>query len=87
MLKELLKDKNLSMYRLSQLTGIPYSTISDICSGQTDIVNCSAGTVYKIANVLSISMEELIESENKEYRSSFETFKSNVCHRVKTWEI
>lgn len=30
-----------------------------------------------------IKQEEKSENKNAEYRSSFETFKSTVCHRVK----
>lgn len=73
---------------MSRLSGIPYTTVSDICSGRVHIEKCSAETVYRLAKALNIKMEELIESALKgggglEHRSSFEVFKSNVCHRVK----
>ena len=44
---------------------------------------CSAGTLYRIAKVLGVSVEEILESGRDEYRSAFETFKSNTCHHVK----
>lgn len=79
-IEDILKEKNLTKYRLSKLSGVPQTTINDICSGKTRIEKCSAGTLYKISQVLNVSMEELIETDT---RSSFELFKSNLCHRVK----
>ena len=79
---DLLKQKNMTKYRLSKESGVPYTTINDICLGKANIGKCSAETIYKLANVLDVPMERLIE-DAIEYRSSFETFKSNVCHMVK----
>lgn len=44
--------------------------------------------MHKIANTLNISMKSLIVSkinkkESMPYRSTFEIFKSNICHLVK----
>ena len=57
----LLNKKNISIYRLSKLSDVPYSTLNDICHERVSLQKCSAETVYKIAKVLSVSMEELIE--------------------------
>jgi transcriptional regulator with XRE-family HTH domain len=88
-IEELLKAKQMSKYRLSKESGIPQATLSDICSGKTKLQNCSAGTLYKIARVLNVTVDSLIEADvqenlpSKDYRVSFETFKSNTCHQVK----
>lgn len=85
----LLDEKKMSKYKLSKESGVPQATISDICSGKTAIEKCAAGTLHKMAKVLDVTVDELLEAEeksknkNEEYRSSFETFKSNVCHYVK----
>ena len=63
-INNLLQKNNLSQYALSKKSGVPYSTISDICSGKTDIRKCNVMTVYKIANALECSIETLIEKEN-----------------------
>lgn len=81
-LRDTLKEKNITIYRLAKESGLPYATVNDICNGKTKIENCSAGTVYKIARVLNVSMEELIAPCFLK-RSSFENFKSTVCHKVK----
>ncbi len=79
---ELLEEKSVTKYRLSKNSGIPYTTICDICNGKTKIENCAAGTVYRIAKQLGVSMEALLEPDS-EKRGSFELYKSAVCHRVK----
>ena len=78
-----LKQLNMTKYRLSKESGVPQATINDICSGKADIEKCAAGTLYKIAKVIDISIEDILDSALSEYRSAFETFKSNICHHVK----
>ena len=82
MLNTLIKEKNISMYRLSKNCDIPYTTLRDICTERADLKKCSAETIYKLAKELNVSMEELLEPV-MEHRPSFELFKSNVCHRLK----
>ena len=87
-LNDLLTEKKMTKYRLAKESGIPQTTITDICSRKARIEKCSADTIYKIAKVLDVSMESLIEQEMEDYvqepkRCSFEVFKSNVCHFVK----
>lgn len=79
---ELLKQKNLTKYKLSKISGIPFSTISDISSGKARIEKCSAETLYKLAKALGVVMEDLIE-DRMEYRPGFATYKSNICHKVR----
>ena len=87
-ISELMKLRNMTRYRLSKLSGIPNATLNDICSGKTHIEKCTAETIYKIAKVLNVSMEDIVEEaikgdETMNYEMSFELFKSNVCHHVK----
>lgn len=82
----MLQQRQMTQYRLAKESGIPHATISDICSGKASIEKCSAETLYKIAQVLHVSIEDLIRErmeKKPEQRSSFDVFKSNVCHRVK----
>lgn len=78
----LMKQKNITKYRLAKDSGIPYTTVADICSGKAQLKKCSAETVYKLAQALDISMETLLKPPMK-MRTDFELYKSNVCHRVK----
>ena len=83
LINEKLEKINMTKYRLSKDSGVPQATINDICSGKADLEKCSAGTLYKIAKVLGISIESILDSAKDDIRSSFEIFKSNTCHHVK----
>ena len=75
--------QNMTKYRLSKESGVPQATINDICSGKAELEKCSAGTLYRLAKVLGLTVENILESVMEDYRSDFETFKSNTCHYVK----
>ena len=83
LINEQLEKQNMTKYRLSKDSGVPQATINDICSGKADLEKCAAGTLYRLAKVLGLTVEDILVSAREEYRSSFETFKSNVCHHVK----
>ena len=90
-INELLKEKKMSKYQLARKSGVPQTTIIDICSNKAKIEKCSAATIYKISRALNVSMESLvkeaIESTNTALkRPSFEVFKSNICHLLKDKE-
>lgn len=83
LINDQLTKKGITKYRLSKLSDVPQATINDICSGKADLEKCSAGTLYRIAQVLDITIEDILESAKEEFRSEFETFKNNICHYVK----
>ena len=83
LINEQLEKLNMTKYSLSKTSSVPQATINDICSGKADLEKCSAGTLYKIARVLGITIEAILDSAKSELRSSFEVFKSNTCHHVK----
>ena len=66
-LQTLLDEQNLSMYRLSKISGVPKTTVIDICSGKSNIRNCTAYTVYKIAKTLNCSMEDLMLIDTSDF--------------------
>lgn len=83
---DLLEKENMSRYRLSKESGVAMTTITDICSGKADLDKCAAGTLYKIAKTLGVTVDSMLENNSEDrvdYRCSFETFKSNTCHHVK----
>lgn len=69
----ILKKNNMTKYQLAKLSGVPHATLNNICSGQARIEQCTAKTLYKLARVLNVSIEDLIknsitQSELKEQR-------------------
>lgn len=77
MLKELLHHKGLSLYKLSEVSGIPYSTLNDIVNYKVDIANIRAGILFKLADILGLSMDELYELCNKKITVTSETYAVN----------
>ena len=87
-INDILAEKGMTKYRLAVLSGVPHATLNNICSGQARIEKCSAETLYKLAQVLRVTIEDLIADAMKgadtvQSTIPFELFKSNVCHRVK----
>ncbi len=70
-LQLLLKQKNMTMYQLSKVSGIPKTTIIDICAGRSMLEKCSAKTVQRIAQALGCTMEDIMMLEQpSEYDES-----------------
>lgn len=63
-LQTLLEQKNISRYRLSQMSGVPKTTVLDICSGKSSIENCNAKTILQLSKALGCSMEEVMMLDN-----------------------
>ena len=80
MINALLALKNTTKYRLAKEAGLP-NAISDIFSGKANLEKCTAKTLYRIAWVLQVSIEDLIRERMEDKplpRSTFEIFKSNI---------
>lgn len=62
-LSELLEKKNYTIYRFSKVSGIPKTTLIDLCSGKTSISNSKAITVLKLSLFLDLKMEDIMKLE------------------------
>lgn len=62
-LQSALREKNMTMYQLSKISGIPKTTVIDICAGRSSLEKCSAKTVMLLAKALNCTMEELLEAD------------------------
>ena len=81
-LNDLLEQKAMTKYKLSKISRVPFTTISEMTTGKSKIKNCTGETLYRLAKALDVTVEDLL-ADSMEYRQSFETYKSNVCHLVK----
>lgn len=59
-MQTILNNQNMTKYRLSKLSGVPLTTITDICAGRSDLERCTAKTVFQIAKALQCSVEDLM---------------------------
>lgn len=100
-LKTLLAQKNMTMYRLSKISGVPKTTVIDICSGKSSIEGCNAKTVYQLSKALGCPMEALMTLDNSDYerdtglpkdkayleRGLPEYLRISMDNMKKSWEI
>ena len=50
-INDLLREQKISSYKLSKISGVPQTTISDICNSKVDIENCNVSPMYKKVQV------------------------------------
>jgi transcriptional regulator with XRE-family HTH domain len=82
-IEKLLIKRKMTKYRLAKISGVSQTTVSDIFSGKVCLKNCTGDTLYRLAKALGVSVDFLL-SEYCEHRSTFEVYKSNICHYVKS---
>lgn len=59
-LKELLKEREISMYALAKKTGVPYTTVNRLVNNKLNIEDCNSKTVYELSKALGVKMEQLV---------------------------
>lgn len=59
-LQEYIDSRNITKYHLSKISGVPKTTVLDICSGKSAIHKCSARTVQLLAKALGCTMEYIM---------------------------
>ena len=65
-----LDKKDMTMYQLSKRSGVPKTTVLDICSGKSEIGACNARTVQRLSQALGCTMEELMQMTPQAYSPS-----------------
>lgn len=60
-IKDLMKEKNMSMYRLSKETGISDSLLGKILNGKVE--NPRIQTVKQIAKALNVTIDEIVNKD------------------------
>lgn len=63
-LQTMLNARNMTRYQLSKISGIPKTTVTDICTGKSSIERCSAKTVQQLAKAFGCSMEDIMALES-----------------------
>jgi len=71
-MEALLVNKGYTVYRLSKETGISKTTLFDIFSGKSNILDCSVRIILKIADVLDCDIKDLIALEPILYKPAYE---------------
>ena len=82
-LNDYLKQNNISKYKLSKITGIPKTTIFDICAGRSELSKCSARTVQLLARGLGCTMEEIMDMSEDYLEAGLPEFLQESIKRMK----
>ena len=69
---DLLIERNITIYKLSQKSSVPKTTLFDIASGKTNIMDCSGRNLLKISKALNVSIEQLLELKQVVYNLAYE---------------
>lgn len=90
-LQTYLESKNITKYHLSKISGVPKTTILDICAGRSSLERCSARTVRQLAKALGCSMEEIMamaeeQSETEELKTEEPETKELETEELETEE-
>lgn len=85
-INEILFRQGMTKYKLAKVSGVPHTTINDICSEKTRIEKCTVETLFRLSKPLGVTMEELVENgikggANMEYRSSLTFTKATFAIR------
>lgn len=62
---DFLEKKGITGYRLAKSSGVSQAVIARLVTGERDVRFLKLDTGYKIAKVLDISLEELLELSDK----------------------
>ena len=71
---DLLSDRKITIYSLSNKSGVPKTTLTDIASGKADIFECSGKTLLAISKYLNVSIEYLLSLEREEPKTLLPVF-------------
>ena len=55
-----LNELNMTKYSLSKISGVPKTTVLDLCAGRSAVERCSAKTVQQLARALNCTMEDVM---------------------------
>ena len=84
-INELIQEKRLSRYRLSKISGVPWATLSDLCSGKTKLKRCSAATLSKLSKDKRYLEKGLPESLQHSLDEYMQGEKEQVTHMDCLW--
>lgn len=71
---DLVSEKQLTLYKISTMCGLPKTTLHDISSGKSDLLNCTGKTLLDISKALGVSIEDLLILEREDKKEQFPLF-------------
>ncbi len=70
--EELMQKRNVTIYRLSKESAVPKTTLFDIATGKSNLLDCSGRNLLKISKALNVSIEQLLSLKQAPYNAAYE---------------
>lgn len=71
MLKQIIKSKNISVYKLAKDSGVPYTTVNEIVLEKKNPKDCSVKTISTLASYLNVPEQALYDDSKIKISSSW----------------
>lgn len=72
MLKDIIINKKISVYKLSRDSKVPYTTVNEIVLNKKNIMDCSIKTISKLAKALDVPIEALYSKPIKNISTNWQ---------------
>lgn len=83
MFKKYLYDHKISIYKLSEISNIPYTTLNELVNGKKSILDCKIKTIDNLSKALNMSIETLLHflnNKNSTLSCSWEDSKNKLYY-------
>lgn len=60
MFKRNLQEKKISVYKLSEMSNVPYTTVNELVNGKKNINDCKVKTIQSLASCLNLTVTSLL---------------------------
>lgn len=71
MLKDIIKDKKISVYKLAKESGVPYTTVNELVLEKKNPKDCSVKTISNLANYLNVPEQALFDDSKIKISTSW----------------
>lgn len=71
---DLISLKHLTNYKISKLYGLPLTTLQDIASGKSSLLNCNGKTLLTLSKALNVTIEDLLSLEPEDSKTDLPVF-------------
>lgn len=89
MLKTYLQENNISLYKLSQKSLVPYSTLNDLVNYKLPVSNLKCGQLHALSDALKLTMDELYKllSHDRTVHSDQYNISGKIAVKHKTYYL
>lgn len=84
---KILKNKNITTYKLSKISKVPKTTLVDLVNGKTSLFNASIKTLKKLSSAIGYSVEDLLNGNIYENNDEVEEIPKCLSEYVEKMKL